>query len=424
MSTEIIQAAAIPDLITGIDLEQRALILGEGNQIKVHEVAEFEAVMAAYRREGDIRARMDFLRRHRKVISPLLVDQAGGILVDYAGWEAIQRLGGDDRELGLELLRDLLPGVRILSVADNDEAATLIRAVHLSLGVGDEDYGRVIVDQIRQQVRWIETHRAEIDARNPQYKGQPIRPSASWISQLVGVDNKRVERVYQNVEFGLEELAALPSLGSDRIVQPGVGRPRGRVARVAAGRPGGGQGADARGRVGEGGTPGASLSHIRLPNGSSGGPSANQPAHGNRLICASYPNWWIEDEGEGFAAVASLGRRERFETLAEARTFVAHLHKKWWRWHECDSWINKDGNRRWLIVRAAGQEASLYLAVAGDLRRLEWRVDGDYRELQRKAQLWEEDAAPEDDGPDSWFTAPALGTEGGIAAGTAPRAST
>ena len=97
-------------------------------------------------------------------------------------------------------------------------------------------------------------------------------------------------------------------------------------------------------------------------------------------------------EEHRFVAAASGGRRETFGTLNDARTFVEHLYKKWWGWRRSDAWASEDGQGRWLILSSSGRiEASLYHSPDQDMRRLEWRADGEYSELQKTAQLWEEE---------------------------------
>ena len=115
---------------------------------------------------------------------------------------------------------------------------------------------------------------------------------------------------------------------------------------------------------------------------------------GVRLVYMSQPDWWIERDGETFTAAASQGRRERFDTLADAQSFIVRLHKKWWPWGRSEALLNKEGHRQWLILFRPGHpKASLYLAVNADMTRLDWQAEGEVRELQEFAELWHEDSA-------------------------------
>jgi len=195
---------------------------------EIWEDEECRSVMAPYRREEEIRHAMDLARQHGSFLDNLVVDAEGRLLKGYRQWEATKRLVQEEPGSYEQILEDLRRSCIVVDVKGPEDARLKIRAAHLTrnASLSKREYNDVIADQLRDCQRLIDENFEELERRHPRIKGR-FRVSSNLIAAWLGVDNKRVERVIDNVERypDLADLAYLPSLDARGVIQPGRNRP-------------------------------------------------------------------------------------------------------------------------------------------------------------------------------------------------------
>jgi hypothetical protein len=197
---------------------------------KIKEYDKYRVVMEKYRREEEVIALMEFARLHGRLLDRLLVDQDHRILTGYKMWEAARRL----KQENPYLIDDLEQTCVVVKVTGEADARLKIRAAHL-IRAGDlriENYNDVIADQIRDAQAVIDEHLDVLMKEDLRITGR-FRLSANQIAKLLGVSNKRVERVIDNAQRypDLSDLALLPSLDSKGVLQAGRNKPGSGIGR-------------------------------------------------------------------------------------------------------------------------------------------------------------------------------------------------
>ncbi len=192
--------------------------------IEIRRVEEYRAVMAPYRDGGEILRYMDAAREFGPLPDRLVTDQDGGLLMGYRALEGLTRLAESEPDYAW-VLEDARRNRLVRVVRGPQDARRQIRQLHLHYkdsAIKGQAYNLVIADQMRDFQGQIDGVWEEMARSNPGITGR-FRLSSNYVGRLLGVDNKRVDRVLAS-DPDLAQVLYLDVMDARGIIQRGKAR--------------------------------------------------------------------------------------------------------------------------------------------------------------------------------------------------------